>query len=181
MTDTQDAVTQADTDAPSQADTQADKTQAAESISLDEAKKLRSEANSLRQRLRAAEQKVQALDAAGKSDEEQRTARLQAAEERAAALESQLRAVNARTAMAEAASKANALDPAAIARMGLDDLDFDDDGEPTNISQVIAQLRRDHPRLFQAAPGDGDGGRRGPGANENDMNARIRAAFGRTG
>lgn len=180
MTDTQADATQADADGQSQADLSSDESQADQSISLAEAKKLRAEANSLRQRLRLAEQKASSLENAGKSEDEQRAAKLQAAEERASALEQQLRAVNARQVVQTAAGKANALDPAAIARMALDDLDFDDDGEPTNVREVLAQLRQDHPRLFQAAPGDAEGGRRGDAGANQDMNALIRRAMGRT-
>lgn len=63
MTDSSDA-TQADADAQSQADTHDDATQAdaQETISLDEAKKLRSEASSLRKRLKDAEAKAQAAE-----------------------------------------------------------------------------------------------------------------------
>lgn len=179
MTDTEAAATQADADDQSQADTTSDQSQADQSISLAEAKKLRAEANSLRQRLRIAEQKAEAAANAGKSDEEQRQARLAAAEARAEALEAQLRSTTARIAVSERARKAGAISPNAVYALIRDDLEFDDDGDATNIADAIAQLRKDEPSLFRAAAGDGDGGRRGPNSGD-DMNSTIRRMAGRT-
>lgn len=175
MTDTQGPdATQADADAPSPADTHPDESQADQSISLNEAKKLRSEANSLRQRLRAAEAKAQAAEDAGKSDEEKRAHALKAAEERAADLERKLRATNARVAVTEAAAKANAISGRAVYALIREDLDYDDDGEPTNVAALIAQAKRSDPELFRAAAGDGDGGKRGPSGNAINVNDVFR-------
>lgn len=182
MTDAQADATQADADSQSQADTSSDSPAEQETISLDEARKLRSEASGLRKRLKDAETKAQAAVDAGRTDEEKRQAALKAADDRATAAEQRLRDANARSAVTDAATKANATSTRAVYALIRSDLEFDDDGEPTNVSALISQAKKEEPSLFRAAAGSGDGGARGESGaagNGNDLNALLRASMRR--
>lgn len=185
MTDQQSA-TQADADATSQADTdhtthQTDDTQAAsspETISLDEAKKLRSEAASLRKRLKEAEGRVQQFEQAAKTDLERLTEERDAYKSRAEQLETQMREARAETAFLDAATKARARSPRTLFRAYRDAVEYGDDGQPTNIDALLAHLQADEPDLFAGPmPGRGDGGKQGPAPDTTDVNALIRAKW----
>lgn len=131
-----------------------DPTQAAgdgtEAISLDEARKLRREAQALRKRLadfEAAEAK--------KHEAELSEAEKQA--KRAAELEAQLAAVQAASqeqtvryeVTLRAASK-NVVDPeAAVRLMDLSSLEFDESGKPTNIDKALDALLKHKPYLVK--------------------------------
>ncbi len=157
MTDQSDA-TQADAESQSQADTNDNAAQAdaTETISLDDAKKLRSEAQSLRKRLKDAESKVQAAEEAGKSEDEKRTAALTAAVERAEAAERRFRESNARSVVYEAVG--NLASPRAVFALIRDDLEYDDEDQPTNVAALISRERKADPTLFRASGGSADGG-----------------------
>jgi DNA repair exonuclease SbcCD ATPase subunit len=177
MTDTTTSdATQADADAQSQADTSTDsqrETQAdsQDTVSLDEIKKVRSEAANLRKRLKDAESKLSQFETANQSEDEKRTQALKAAEERATAAESRYRAAIGRSAVTDAASKAGAISSRAVYALIRDDIEFDDDGEPQNIDALIAAAKKDEPSLFRAAAGSGDGGKGGTTTvtNPNDL------------
>lgn len=149
--------TQADADSQSQADTpnqqaesQADEVQ---TVSLDELKKVRSEAANLRKRLKEAEAKVSEFETATQSDEERRSAELTSLQERAAKAEERLRIANG---LNQTLSKAgNAIDGEVLYRYIRDDITFDDDGSPENIDDLIAQARESKPTLFQRGSADG--------------------------
>lgn len=180
MTDTEGTATQADADAQSQADTTSTQTQrdtqaeSPDTAALDDLKKVRSEAASLRKRLKDAEAKLADLENAGKSESDQIAAKLTAAEERATAAESRYRVAVGRAAVTDAATKAGAISPKAVYALIRDDIDFDDDGEPTNIGDLIAQAKKDEPQLFRAAAGSADGGKGGPAADAKpNMNRMI--------
>lgn len=187
MTDaTQSDATQADVDAQSQADTtsqtndtaQADvKDVTAETISLDEAKKLRSEAASLRKRLKDAETRVQTFEAKTQTEAEKREAAFQEAQERANKAEERARTALGKAAVLAAAPKANVISPKAAYASIRHDLEFDDEtGEPTNVNELLNKLKVDDPDLFRAH--SADGGKGAPPAG-NDFNQMIRRAAGR--
>lgn len=175
MSEQQSEATQAEAGAQSQADTQStddSATQAEasqESISLDEAKKLRSEASSLRKRLKDAESKVQAAEEAGKSEEEKRTSAMKAAEERAQTAEQRLREATGRTAIYDAVKPGGSSyseDPEAVYALALNKIEFDDDGEPTNVDEIVAALKKSNPKQFKHSSGRGDGGAGGDNQRE---------------
>lgn len=150
--------TQADADSQSQADTpnqqaesQADEVQ---TVSLDEVKKVRSEAANLRKRLKEAEAKVSEFETATQSDEERRSAELSSLQERADRAEQALRAANARSAVYGDAG--NAIDAELlylyVEKQGIE---FDEDGQPANVKELIAKAREDKPSLFQRGNADG--------------------------
>jgi hypothetical protein len=158
MTDSE-HVSQADADAQSQADTSTDtatQADAAETLSLDDAKKLRSEAQSLRKRLKDAESKVQEIADAGKSEDEKQQAALASAVERAEAAERRFRESNARSVVYEAVG--SLASPRAVFALIRDDIEYDDEDQPTNVAALIARERKADTTLFRAAGGSADGG-----------------------
>jgi membrane protein involved in colicin uptake len=175
MTDHESQASQADEAAQSQAD-EAAQSQAdhqSETISLDEAKKLRTEAASLRKRLRDAESKVQAAEDAKKpeldrllSERDRYKADMEAAQKRA-----QDKA--GKSAAIEAARAANAISATAIYALVRDRIEYDDDDEPTNLERLIADARKAEPSLFQASAGSGDGGRGNNGKTPVDGPSAI--------
>jgi len=135
--------------------------------------KERSRAKTAERDLKAAQKRLDELDNASKSETEKVAAALKAAEDRASTAETRLRDANARSAVTEAAGKANAISTRAVYALIRSDLDFNDDGEPTNVSELIAQARKDEPSLFRAAAGSGDGGK--GGEQKQDINSALRA------
>lgn len=156
---------------PDQTDDLGDKGQAALKAERDARKKAERDLKALNTRLAE-------LENAGKSEDEKRAQALKAAEERATAAESRYRTAIGRAAVTDAASKAGAISTKAVYALIRDDIDFDDDGEPTNIAALIAAAKKDEPQLFRAAGGSGDGGRGGPPDTTTDMNAQMRKMLG---
>lgn len=162
-----DSVDQSQVDTPNQQpESQADEVQA---VSLEELKKVRSEAANLRKRLKDAEAKVSQFETANQSDEERRSAEYASLQERAERAEQALRVANGRTALFKEAG--NAVSAEALYRYVKDDITFDDDGNPANISELVAQARESEPSLFHR--GSADGAPRDTG-NTMDINAAFR-------
>ncbi len=136
---------QAEQQAPPQAGTEG-----AESISLDEAKKLRQEAHSLRQRLAASEKKNQEHDDARLSEQERlqkRTTELEAAVQQAQAAERTLRT---RLAVERQARAMRLVDEDAAYRLlDHDAITYGDDGEPANVDTLLKALVKAKPYLVQ--------------------------------
>jgi len=130
--------------------------------------------------LKALQAKVAEFENKDKTETERSQAAQKAAEERATAAENRLRAANARVAITEAAQKANATSTRLVMALITPDLEYDDNGEPTNINALIAQAKKDEPSLFRAAQGSGDGGKGQDKAPKTDINAALRHLAGRT-
>ncbi len=107
--------------------------------------------------LKATRAELETIKNAGKSDEERRDADLKTAQARADAAEQRLQTANARVAVTDAATKANAVSVNAVFALVRDQIDYDDEGQPMNIPELIAQARKDEPTLFRASSGSGDG------------------------
>lgn len=116
--------------------------------------------------LKAIRTELDTIKNAGKSDEERRDADLKTAQARADAAEQRLQTANARVAVTDAATKANAVSINAVFALVRDDLEFDDAGEPTNVAELIAQARKDEPTLFRAASGGADGAKQNSEARD---------------
>lgn len=125
--------------------------------------------------LKTALEELNQIKNAGKSDEEKRDADLKAALAKAEAAETKLRDANARSAVTDAATKANAISPRAVFALIKSDLEFDDDGEPTNVDALLKAAMKDEPSLFRAANGSGDGGKGGAAHQANDINSLLRS------
>jgi len=85
-----------------------------------------------------------------------------------------------RAALKAAAAAAHAVYPEDIAKLiDVEDLEFDDDGEPTNAQALVDALKKSRPALFGSKAGSHDGGARGTGTPKTaDMNELLRAAAG---
>jgi hypothetical protein len=151
-----------------------------ESISLEEARKLRSESASLRKRLKAFEDaEKQRLDA-DKSAEERAT-------ERIAQLESSLeqergarRSMVTQVMAVAAARKLGFRDPDLAPRLIANgDVEFTDDGQPKNVERLLGDLAKEHPHLIGGTTDYGGGPRGAPPNAGVDMNERIRRSVGR--
>jgi hypothetical protein len=119
--------------------------------------KAKADAKRVDRLLKDAQRRLAEFENADKSDEEKRAAELKALTDRADAAEQKLRSANAKAALTAAATAAKAIDPTAIVALVRESLEYDDDGEPTNVETVIAEARTRHPALFKAASGRGDG------------------------
>ncbi len=119
-------------------------------------------------------------------DREADEAKTRTAEERLAALEEQLANGNTRVAkqaLRAAAAAAGAIYPEDIPRLVSGEVEFDDDGEPTNADDLVEALKKSKPALFGTArPGSADGGARGggDGGKVPTMDERLRQAAGRS-
>lgn len=145
-----------------------------ESISLEEAKKLRSEAANLRKRLKDNETELAKLKDADLSESQ----KLQKERDALKAERDQLvkdRRINLAQA---AAAKAGAIHPDVVAKLLPEDALSDDD--PKALEAAISKLRKDYQTLFRNPHGSADGGA-GNGASGADasMNHLIRRAAGR--
>ena len=130
--------------------------------------------------LKAIRTELETIKNAGKSEEERRDADLKTAQTRAEAAEQRLQTANARVAVTDAATKANAVSVNAVFALVRDQIDYDDDGQPTNIPALIAEAKRDEPTLFRASSGSGDGskGRDNNAPNTQNLNALFRNLAG---
>lgn len=183
MTDSASTSTQADDVQQSQADTsqidqQQGDTQAEshDTANLDDLKKVRSEAASLRKRLKDAESRLAEFENTGKSEAEKFSSERDAALQRAETAERELREYRAKDDLRAAVSKLSTVpDANAIVDLALPLLTYNDDGKPDNIEEAMDQVKAKYPRLFPAAAGSGDGGKGGSAANSFSMNDALRA------
>ena len=91
------------------------------------------------------------------------------------ALEAKYRERTAETAFLDAATKANARAPKTLFRAYKSDLAFDDDGNVTNLADVIAKAQADEPDLFKSSTGRADNGQKGESATDTlTMNDALR-------
>jgi hypothetical protein len=176
--------TAATTDATEQT-TQATESQTTEDISglksaLD---KERTAARDASKALKDAQKRLAEYENKDKTDTERLTAERDALKTQAETALQKLQLANARSAVTEAATKANAISPRAVFSMIREDLEFDDDGEPTNVAALLKQAQADEPQLFRKSGGKGDGGETGASGADSvsSMNDYIRAAARRQG
>lgn len=124
----------------------------------------RREAAGHRTKLKSFEDAQAAADAAKLSDLERATKQ---AEEHAKAAETFKRALAA-AKLENAAIKSNAIDADAVVALLSGKLDFADDGQPTNVDELVKALAKDKPHLFKPAteptkPPVSSGGASNPG------------------
>jgi hypothetical protein len=155
-------------------ETQAD----SETISLDEAKKLRSEAANLRKRLKSFEENETKRKEAELSETERERAAREAAERERDEARNEARALRIDNAITNAVSdaKLNARDTAVVAQLvNRDALDIVD-GKVTGIDAEIKRIKTNHAALFYGSTADGAA----QGSNGVfDMNSIIRQKAGR--
>jgi len=152
-----------------------------ESISLDEAKKLRAENQSLRQRAKGLEEEKAKLQQASMSETEKRDQRLAELERREADWERERQDWQTRDVVTQTALRLGYADPAdAYSLIDRAALEFDDSGKPRNVDKLLADLIAAKPYLAGASrPGGSfDGGPRGAAAAGTNMNDLIRRQAG---
>ena len=148
-----------------------DKGQKALKAERERAEKAEKAARTARRELKALNERLAALEAAGKPDAERQAAdakRLQ--DERDAAVE-RAREKAGRAAVIDAATKAGARNPDAIYRSLRSDLEYDDDDEPVNVDELMEQARTDEPERFRPKRGGTDAaeGNRGGDTKEREI------------
>lgn len=118
-----------------------------EQISLDEAKKLRKEAQALRARLNGYEAAEKAAQEAALSEVDKSNKRAVEAEAKIQAMQKQL--VNAQ--VQNAAQKKGIIDPELAAMAIAEKLELGDDGLPTNLDKALDELIKNKPYLVAKA------------------------------
>lgn len=111
------------------------------------------------------------------SDQERQQREAQEAQERLERLERENRELRVGTALQAAATKANAFNPELVSRMLDAKVALDDQGNPSNLDDLLTELRQSDPYLFKrtsADAGQGRGGENAPPAG--GMNDLIRGA-----
>lgn len=120
--------------------------QEADGISREEARKLRSEAAALRKRAKEAETELASRREAEMTEAEKAAKRAEKAEQDAKTVNERLRKANLKAEVAINATK-HGVDPALATRLIGEDVEYDDDGEPTNVGDLLADLVKSHPQL----------------------------------
>lgn len=138
-----------------------------------EIRSLRKEAGTYRNR-------VKEFEDAQKTEGERQAEALKAAEDRAKTFEQRYREAQGRISLTQAASAIpNVYDSDTVADLAMSHLEYDDNGQPTNVSEAIDKVRELRPRLFPSSGGSGDGGRgNGQDGQPIDLNAAIRQQLG---
>ena len=124
---------------------------------------------------------LETIKNSGKSDAEKLAARIEALEKDNLAKSATIRERDAKDAARTAAKTAGAPDGDLIYRVIKSDIEFDDNGKPTNLSALIDDLKQLSPNLFKVEPKRIDGGA-GNGTKpktSDSMNSFIRQAAGR--
>lgn len=166
----------AESAAQSQADpTEATPADAPETLSLDEARKLRSEAANLRRRKHELETQLRQFQDSGLSE-------LDKAQKRIAELETQVQA-------AETAKRAHAVErllkdahypDLLLAKVDLATIELDDAGNIHRGDAIVRDLQARYPHLWARTTGSGDGGAASAGSLDSaDMNQWLRRHLGR--
>lgn len=139
----------------------------------------RREAASYRTTARDLQTKVDEHERSKMTEVEKAKADAQAAQDRAAALEKALAERNVGDEVEKAALAADALNPRAVLAMIKEKVQVGKDGKPTNLAELIKDLKASDPYMFKRTTADaGAGSGQANGANA-DMNTAIRAAAGR--
>lgn len=137
----------------------------------EQAAKYRTERNTYQQQV---QQHQQANETAEQKAERER-AELQAERDR---LATEVREIRVGSAAQQAAEKAQAFNPATVYGLIKDRIQVNDEGAPTNLDSLVADLKRTDPYLFKRVTADAGAGQDG-GTVPQDMNAAIRRMAGR--
>lgn len=90
---------------------------------------------------------------------------------------SSVRRIEAERLVERTAKKANAEHPDIIYRLIKDEIKYDDDGNATNVDDLIVDLKKDYPRYFVGGVAAGaDAGKASSDSGTGDMNVALRRA-----
>lgn len=164
-----------------------DKSQAGESISLEEAKKLRKEAQQLRRERDDAQKKLKEADDAKLSETERLQKQVKDLETEKTRWDTERRERDAREEVLSVLTdekqdnKYRAKNARAVYKLIKDDIEFSDKGEIANLSDLLKKAKADYPELFgvktASSVNGGDGSQGQPATT--DMNTIIRQQAGR--
>lgn len=147
-----------------------------------EAQEARAEAKALREQIEADKAAREAEAASKLSAEEKSAKKLADMEAKLAESTSAAQTRIAKASLRAAAAGAGAVYPSDVpALIDISKVKFDRDGEPTNVDDLVSDLKDSRPALFGTPkPGSGDGGARGgdSGGKTPDMDDLLRAAAG---
>lgn len=122
--------------------------------------------------------KLQKFEDANKTELEKAQSRANELEKTYGETITELQRERAERVIRDAATEANANPQrlAAIFRLVRDDIEYGDDGKPSNVSALITKAKKDSPEWFRSALGSGDGGKGGdtPADRNELVNAFIR-------
>lgn len=104
------------------------------------------------------------LEDAGKTELERLTGQVNDFKSKYEQTATELREARSESAFLKAAGEAGALDAETLFMAYKSRLDYDKAGSPTNVSEVLTDLRAQKPHLFKPATGTSDAGRRGDGS-----------------
>lgn len=149
-----------------------------------DAKEARDEAARYRTERNTHQSEAEKLRLAAESDQDRITREATERQERMEALEKENRALKVGTAIQAAATEAKAFNPALVATMLDSKVDLDDKGAPTNLKDLLKDLRQSDPYLFKRAAndaGEGAGQESEPTGNMNDViRGQVAARRGRS-
>lgn len=147
-----------------------------------EAAEARREAGRYRTERNTFQQQVQTFQQQNETDQERQQREAQEAQERVERLERENRDLRVNGALTAAAATAKAHNPATVTAMLSAKVTLDDDGNPTNLQDLIRDLRQSDPYLFKATDngaGEGAGQQSGGTTSMNDViRAQARARRG---
>ena len=103
------------------------------------------------------ESRLKAIDDAKLSETEKATKTAEEANERATTLETQLRTERAQLAIEREARKLNIVDSEVAATIIASKLQYDADGKPSNVTELLTELAKSKPYLVTQAPPPGVG------------------------
>lgn len=106
--------------------------------------------------LREATKRLADLENAGKSDVEKLAAERDAWQKRYEAVAAKAREAVGREQVQAAAAKGGAPNPELVFRLVRAELTYDDDGELTNLAEVLTSARQQFPELFKQSPAKAD-------------------------
>jgi hypothetical protein len=155
----------------------------AEKVDKD-AREARAEAARYRTERNQAVTQAQTLQQQNETDQERQQREANERQQRLEALEQENRTLKVGTAIQKAATDAKAFNPALIASMLDARVTLDDQGNPTNLQDLLRDLRQSDPYLFKRADangGDGGGSENQPTGSMNDViRGAVAARRGRT-
>lgn len=130
--------------------------------------------------LAQARAKLRELEDAKLSETEKAQARVKELEAERESWQRERRELAARDAVMSEAEKLKAKFPSKVFKLIASDIEYTDDGKPTNIPALLKATRDEFPELFLSQNGSADGGAgNGRAPSGFDMTAEIRRAAGR--
>lgn len=146
---------------------------------IKDAQEARQEAARYRTERKGLQNRVTEMERAGESEAEKAERERQERDAELEGLREKVRDMEVGGAVRDAAAKANAHNPERVWGIIRERVELGDDGKPTNVGELVTELKRTDPYLFRRTEGDAGAGRSGEASPSMDMNALIRRSAGR--